>query len=161
MIAASPLSGCPLAKPATQHLRWPSECKGTTIGATIGTVMCQLGVAMVYRTTGHKGPPPQRHEPAKECQWIVPSSSQPSPTLWGNQCGSDDRDCHTQPRRIIAPKKVATPLTPAVYQGPDIATVWTCPTPVYTHTARRCTNNTHRARAIVLCALSATHMSTK
>ena len=37
--------------------------------------------------------------------------------------------------------------------GPDIATVWTCPTPVYTHTARRCTNNTHRARAIVPCAL--------
>ena len=41
----------------------------------------------------------------------------------------------------------------AVCQGPDIATVWTCPTPVYTHTARRCTKNTHRARAIVLCAL--------
>ena len=33
MIAAPPLSGCPLAKPATQNLRWPSEGKGITIGA--------------------------------------------------------------------------------------------------------------------------------
>ena len=78
MIAASPLSGCPLAKPATQHLRWSSEGKGTTIGATTGIVMCQWGVAMMYRTSGHKGPSPQRHKPIKECQRVVPSSSQPS-----------------------------------------------------------------------------------
>ena len=36
---------------------------------------------------------------------------------------------------------------------PDIATVWTCPTPVYIHTAKPGTNNTHTARVIVLCAL--------
>ena len=84
MITASPLSGCPLAKPATQILRWPSEGQGTTIGATVRIVMCQWGVAMVYRTSCHK--------PTKEYQRIVPSSSQPSPTIWGNQCGSDDRD---------------------------------------------------------------------
>ena len=83
MIAASPLSGCPLAKPATQNLRWPSEGKGTTIGATVGIVMCQWGVAMVYRTSGHKGPSPQRHKPTKECQRIVPSSSQPLPDPLG------------------------------------------------------------------------------
>ena len=35
----------------------------------------------------------------------------------------------------IVPKRVAPPLTPAVYQGPAIATVWACPTPVYIHTA--------------------------
>ena len=120
--------------------------------------MCQWGVAMMYRTTGHKGPSPQRLKPTNECRRIVPSSSQASPTIWGNQCGSDDRDCHTQHRRTIVPKTVATPLTPAVYQGPDIATVWTCPTPVYTHTARLCTNNTHNQghRAV---RPSATHMS--
>ena len=60
--------------------------------------MCQWGVAMMYRTSGHKGPSPQRHKPTKECQRIVPSP-QPSPTIWGNQCGLDDRDWHTQPRR--------------------------------------------------------------
>ena len=92
MIAVPPLSGCPLAKPATQHLRWPSDGKGITIGATVGIVMCQWGVAMMYRTSGHNGPSPQRHKPTKECQRIVPTSSQPSPTIWGNQCGLDDRD---------------------------------------------------------------------
>ena len=73
---------------------------------------------MVYRTSGHKGPSPQRHTPTKECQRTVPSSFQPSPTIWGNHCGSDDRDYHTQPRKTIVTKKVATPLTSAVYQGP-------------------------------------------
>ena len=92
MIAASPLSGCPLAKPATQHLRWSSEGKGITIGATVGIVMCQWGVAMMYRTKCHKGPSPQRHTPTKECRRIVPSSIQASPAIWGNQCGLGDRD---------------------------------------------------------------------
>ena len=100
-----PLSGCAcsgtptkatrgeaIAKPATQILRWPSEGKGITIGVTVGIVMCQWGVTMMYRTSGHNGPPPQRHKLTKGCQRIVPSSSQPSPTFWGNQCGLDDRD---------------------------------------------------------------------
>ena len=45
---------------------------------------------------------------------------QASPILWANQCGSDDHDCHThtQPRRTIVPKTVATSLTPTIHQGP-------------------------------------------
>ena len=160
MIAASPLSGCPLAKPAVQILRWPSEGKGTTIGATLGIVMCQWGVAMVYQTSGHKGPSPQRHKPTKECLRVVPSSPNPPRPPGATNVGSTTAiDTHNLAGTIV-PKRVAPPLTPAVYQGPDIATVWTCPTPVYTHTARRCTNNTpsHGHRAV--CP-SATHMSTK
>ena len=67
----------------------------------------------------------------KECHRIVPSSSQASPTIWGNQCGPDDRDCHThtQPRRTIVPKTVATSLTPAMHQDP---------------TSRRCGHARHR-----------------
>ena len=83
---------CPLAKPATQNLRWPSEGKGTTIGSTTGIVMCQCGVAMMDRTSGHKGPSPQRLKPTNACRRIVPSSSRASPTIWGNQCGLNDRD---------------------------------------------------------------------
>ena len=63
---------------------------------------------------------------------------------------------HTQTPRTIVPKTVATPVTYGCVPGPDIATVWTSPTPVYTHTARLCTNNTHTVRVIVLCALGDT-----
>ena len=160
MIAASPLSGCPLAKPATPILRWSSEGKGTTIEATLGIVMCQWGVAMMYRPTGHKGPSPQRHKPTNGTQRIVPSSSQPSRPSGATNVGwTTAIDTHNLARTIV-PKMVAPPLTPAVYQGPDIATVWTCPTPVYTHTARRCTNNTQGQGHRAVCP-SATHMSTK
>ena len=44
--------------------------------------------------------------------------------------------------------------------GPDITTVWTYPTPVYTHTATRFANNTQSLGHRVVCP-SATHMSTK
>ena len=108
---------------------------------------------MLYQPSGCEGPSPQRRKYTKKYNQLVPSSSRASPIHWGDHCGPDDRDCHTQPRRTSVPKRVATPLTSGCVPGPDIATVWTCPTPVYTHTARRCTNNTHRARAIVLCAL--------
>ena len=108
---------------------------------------------MLYQPSGRKGRPPQRHKYTKWYDRTAPSSSQTSPTIWGNQCGPDDRNCHTQPRRTIVPKTVATPLTSGCVPGPDIATVWTCPTPVYIHTARPGTNNTHTARVIVLCAL--------
>jgi len=67
---------------------------------------------------------------------------------------------HTQPRGTIVSKRFATPLTPAVGQGPDIATVWQCPTPAYTRTARRCTNNTQSHGHRAVCP-SATIMSTK
>ena len=112
---------------------------------------------MLHQPSGRKGPSPKPRKYTNKYDNIEPSSSQASPTLWGNHCGSDDRDCHTQPRRTIVPKKVATPLTPTVHQGPDIATVWTCPTPVYTHIARRCTNNTHSQGHRAVCP-SATHM---
>ena len=65
---------------------------------------------------------------------------------------------HTQTRRTIVPKRVATQLASGCGPGPDIATVWTCPTPVYTHTARLCTNNTHSQGHRAVCP-SATHMS--
>ena len=118
MIAASPLSGCPLAKPATQILRWSSEGEGITIGATIGIVMCQWGVAMMYRTSGHKGPSPQRLKPTNECRRIVPSSSQASPTIWGNQCGLNDRDWHTQPRRNHCSQEGRTTIGTCCVPGP-------------------------------------------
>ena len=108
---------------------------------------------MLYQPFGRKGPSPQRRKYTKKYHRIVPSSARASPTRWGNHCGPDDRGCHTQPRRTIVPKRVATPLVSGCVPGPDIATAWTCPTPVYTHTARPGTNNTHTARVIVLCAL--------
>ena len=102
---------------------------------------------MLHQPSGRNGPSPQRRKYTKKYDQIAPSSSQASPTLWGNHCGSDNRDCHThthtQTRRTFVPKAVATPLTSGCVPGPDIATVWTCPTPVYIHTARPGTNNTH------------------
>ena len=50
---------------------------------------------MLHQPTGRKGRSPQRQTYLQECHRIVPSSSQTSPTIWGNQCGPDDRDCHT------------------------------------------------------------------
>ena len=44
--------------------------------------------------------------------------------------------------------------------GPDIATVWTCPPPVYTRTAELCANNTNSQGHRAVCPL-ATHMFTK
>ena len=57
--------------------------------------MNQWGVSPGCTTPGRKGPSPQRHKYTKECHRITPSSNQPSQVLWGNHCGSDDRDCHT------------------------------------------------------------------
>ena len=69
---------------------------------------------------------------------------------------------HTQPRRTIVPKRVATPLAPGCEPGPDIATVWACPTPVYIHTASPGTNNTHthtQSQGHRAVCPSSTHMS--
>ena len=68
----------------------------------------------------------QMHNNIQTNRTLIP---QPSPILWGKHCGSDDRDCQTQPRRAIVPRKVATPLTSAVRQGP---------------TSRRCGHARHR-----------------
>ena len=57
----------------------------------------------------------QMHHNIQTNRTLIP---QPSPILWGNHCGSDDRDCHTQPRRTIVPKKVATPLAPCCVPRP-------------------------------------------
>ena len=66
------------------------------------------------------------------------------------------------PTTAIATHNLAGPLCPNEGRAtidkccaPDshIATVWTCPTPTDTHTARRWTNNTHTIKAIALCAL--------
>ena len=119
---------------------------------------------MLYQPSGHKGRTPQRHKYTKGT--TGPSNHhQLSPILRDNRCGHDDRDCHThahtQTRRTIVPKTVATPFTPAVHQGP---------------TSRRCgharrrstptqrgdaqTTHTHSQRNRAVCP-SATHMSTK
>ena len=131
MIAASPLSGCPLAKPAAQILRWSIEGKGTTIGLAVGVIMIHWGVsscctnppvAKVHRRN-------DTHTPRSTTE--PHPHPQPSPILWGNHCGSDDRDCHTHNlARILVPKTIATPLTPAVHQGP---------------TSRRCGHARHRS----------------
>jgi len=163
MVATLPLAGRPLAKPATQHLRWPSEGKGTTIGATVGIIMNHWVCRHVAQPAGRKGPPPQRHKCTKECQRIVPSSSRASPTLWGNHCGSDGRDCHTHTHTTSQnhrAQEVRRTIDTCCGPGPDIATVWQCPTPAYTHTARRCTNNTQSHGHRAVCP-SATIMSTK
>ena len=58
---------------------------------------------MLHQPTGRKGRSPQRHKYPQECHRIVPSSSQPSPTIWGHQCGPDDRDCHTHTHNLAEP----------------------------------------------------------
>ena len=81
--------------------------------------MCQWGVAMMYRTTGHNGPSPQRHKPTLNAKGSYPSSSQPSPTIWVTNVGwAIAIDTHNLARTIV-PKRVAPLLAPAVYQGPD------------------------------------------
>ena len=96
----------------------PVRAQGNTIGATVGIVMRQWGVAMMYRTTGHNGPPPQRHKPTNECRRIVPSSPQPSPTIWGDQCGLNDRDWHTQTRRNHCSQEGRTTIGTCCVPGP-------------------------------------------
>ena len=162
MIAASPLSGCPLVKPATQNRRWPSKGKGNTIGSTVGVIMNHWGVSPCYTnppvaTAGHRNDT-NTHRNATESYPHPPNPPRPygvtnvgpttaiatyTHTTSQNHCSQDCRD-------IIGPCNAP---------GPDTATVWTCPTPVYTHTARRCTNNTQSQCHRAVCP-SATHMST-
>ena len=153
MIAASPLSGCPLAKPATQHLRWPSEGKGTTIGRQSGS-SCVNGVSPwcteppVTKAHHRNDTNPPRN--VKGSYPLPPNPPRPSGVT--NVGPTTAIDTHNLAGTIV-PKRVAPPLTPAVYQVPDTATVWTCPTPVDTHTARRFTNNTQSQGHRAVCAL--------
>ena len=68
---------------------------------------------------------------------------------------------HAQHRRTSVPKDGRDTIDTCCAPGPNIATVWACPTPVYIHTARPGTNNTHThthtARVIVLCAFCDPH----
>ena len=151
MIAASPLSGCPLAKPATENWRWPSDGKGITIGSTIGHHESAGCVAMLYRASGRKSRSPQRHTYTRECHRLVPFSPNPPRSSGVTIVGPTTAIATHNLAEPLCPKRVATPLTSGCVPGPDIATVLTCPTPVCTHTAKLCTINTHTAWTIVLC----------
>ena len=77
---------------------------------------------------------------------------QTSPVLWGDHCGPDDRDCHTHNLAEPLCQEGRDTIDTCCAPGPDIATVG--------HARRRSTptprgnaQTTHRARAIVLCAL--------
>ena len=107
---------------------------------------------MLYQPSGRKGRTPQRHKYAKGYDRTEQSSpSLPDPegwSLWARR----PRLPHTQPRRTIVPKTVATPLAPAVHKGPISRRCG--------HTRRRSTptprgdaQTTHRPRAIVLSVL--------
>ena len=138
MIAAPPLSGCPLAKPATQNWRWPCEGKSITIGTTTGILINHYGVSPCCTI------PPvakARHRNDTNAPRNA-NESYPHPpnpprcsgvTIVGRATAIAT---HTQSRRTIVPKRFATPLPPDCPPGPDIATVWACPTPSDTHTAR-------------------------
>ena len=74
---------------------------------------------MLHQPTGRKGRSPQRHKYPQECHRIVPSSSQPSRQSGVTNVGPTTAIAtHTQPRRTIVPKTVATSLTPAMHQDP-------------------------------------------
>ena len=111
-------------------------------------------VAVLHQPSGRKGRSPQRHKYQKNATESHPHPPNPprpsgvanvgpttaiathTHTTSQNHCSQDCRDI------------IDTCNAP----GPDIAPVWTCPTPVYTHTEGDAQTK-HRARAIVLCAL--------
>ena len=66
---------------------------------------------------------------------------------------TDHRDRHSRTHTTIVHIVGAMQLASGCAPKLDVATVWTCPLPVYTHTARLCTNNTRTAKTIALCAL--------
>jgi len=108
---------------------------------------------MLYQPSGRKRRSPQRHKYTKECHRLAPSSINPprssrvtivgtttaiaTHTTSQNHCAWDGRDT------------IDTCCVP----GSDIATVWECPVPAYTHThTDGDAQTTHRSNAIVLCA---------
>ena len=154
------IRGPPLLNQQRKIWRWPTDGKGTTTGATVRFIMNQWGVSPCCITICRKGPSPPRHKCTTIYKRLVPSF--PNPPL-------PYRVTIVGPTTAIATHNLAEPLCPrrsrhhwhlAVYQGPDITTVWACPTPADTHTARRCTNNTHNQCQCAVCH-SSTHMSTK
>ena len=75
----------------------------------------------------------------KEHHRIVASSSQPSPILWGNHCGSDNRDCHTH--------NLAEPLGPSGSRHHWHLAVYQAPTSRRCGHARRRSTSTPRGQA--------------
>ena len=112
MIAASPLSGCPLVKPATQNRRWPSEGKSNTIGSTVGVIMNHWGVSPCYTN-----PPVAKadHRNDTNTQRNATESyphppNPPRPPGVANVGPTTAIATHTQPHRTIVPRTVATSL---------------------------------------------------
>ena len=115
---------------------------------------------MLHQPSGRNGPSPQRRKYTKKYDQIAPSSSQASPTLWGNHCGSDNRDCHTH--------SLAGPLCPSRSQHHWHLAVYQAPTSrLCGHARRRSTStprghtqttHTHSQGHRAVCP-SATHMS--
>ena len=133
-------------------MRWSSEGKRPTIGSEVGIRMNHWGVSPCCTNppVAHADHRNDTHTPRNATE--SHPHPQPSPIIWGNQCGPDDRDCHTQLRRTIVPKKIAAPLAPAVHQGQTSRR--------YGHARRRPTpaprcdaQTTRRASAIVLYVL--------
>ena len=74
----------------------PVRVKALRFGWAVGVIMIHWGVSPCCSNPPvAKVTPPQRRKYIKKYDQIAPSSSHASPTLWGNHCGSDNRDCHT------------------------------------------------------------------
>ena len=116
---------------------------------------------MLHQPSGRNGPSPQRRKYTKKYDQIEPSSSQASPTLWGNHCGSDNRDCHTHTHNLAAHCAQA---------GRNTIGAWLCTKPrhrdcvgipdagVHQHRDARHKQHTHSQGNRAVCP-SATHMS--
>ena len=115
---------------------------------------------MLHQPSGRNGPSPQRRKSTKKYDQIEPSSSQASPALWGNHCGSDNRDCHTH----------TTSQNHCAQEGRDTIGIWLCTRPrhrdcvdmpdagLHPHREARHTQHTHSQGHRAVCP-SATHMS--
>ena len=116
MIAASPLSGCPLAKPATQILRWPSEGKGATIGRQSGSSCVNGGVSSwctdppVTKAHHRNDTNPRRN--AKGSYPHPPPPNPPRPSGVTNVGPTAAIDAHNVAGTIV-PKRVAHQVTPS------------------------------------------------
>ena len=157
MVAASPLSGCPLVKPATQNRRWPSEGKGNTIGSTVGIIMNHWGASPCCADP----PVSKAHHRIDTNTPRNATESYPHPPHPPRSSGvtvvgpttaiATHTHTHTQPRKTIVLKDAAKPLAPAGHQDPTSRRCGHArrqPTP----TPRGDAQTKHRAKAIVLCA---------
>ena len=115
---------------------------------------------MLHQPSGRKGPSPQRRKSNKKYDQIEPSSSQASPALSGNHCGSDNRDCHTH----------TTSQNHCAQAGRNTIGAWLCTRPrhrdcvhmpdagLHPHREAKQQQHTHSQCHRAVCP-SATHMS--